>query len=48
MDVINTLGWSKVCIIYENNNGLVRVQELLKHDKFTITLRQLPSGDDYR
>ncbi|XP_068244028.1 glutamate receptor ionotropic, kainate 2-like isoform X5 [Palaemon carinicauda] len=48
MDVLRTLGWKKFCIIYENNNGLIRVQELLKDQSFEITLRQLPYSDDYR
>ncbi|XP_069947297.1 glutamate receptor ionotropic, kainate 2 isoform X3 [Cherax quadricarinatus] len=48
MDVLKTLGWQKFCIIYENNNGLVRVQELLKNHTWQINLRQLPNDDDYR
>ncbi|XP_064079193.1 glutamate receptor ionotropic, kainate 2-like isoform X3 [Macrobrachium nipponense] len=48
MDVLRTLGWKKFCIIYENNNGLIRVQELLKDQSFDINLRQLPYSDDYR
>ncbi|XP_069985019.1 glutamate receptor ionotropic, kainate 2 isoform X2 [Penaeus vannamei] len=48
MDVLKTLGWRKFCIIYENNNGLIRVQELLKDQSFQISLRQLPLSDDYR
>ncbi|XP_042864659.1 glutamate receptor ionotropic, kainate 2-like isoform X4 [Penaeus japonicus] len=48
MDVLMTLGWRKFCIIYENNNGLIRVQELLKDHSFQISLRQLPTSGDYR
>ncbi|XP_068223506.1 glutamate receptor ionotropic, kainate 2-like [Palaemon carinicauda] len=48
MDVLKSLGWKKFCIIYESNNGLIRVQELLKDHSFTITLRQLPLSQDYR
>ncbi|XP_068247412.1 glutamate receptor ionotropic, kainate 2-like isoform X2 [Palaemon carinicauda] len=48
MDVLKALGWRKFCIIYQNNNGLIRVQELLKDESFKITLRQLPVSDDYR
>ncbi|XP_045593286.1 glutamate receptor ionotropic, kainate 2 isoform X4 [Procambarus clarkii] len=48
MDVLMTLGWRKFCVIYENNNGLVRVQELLKNHTWQINLRQLPFHDDYR
>ncbi|XP_042238473.1 glutamate receptor ionotropic, kainate 2-like isoform X3 [Homarus americanus] len=48
MDVLKTLGWRKFCVIYENNNGLVRVQELLKNYTWKINLRQLPVSDDYR
>ncbi|XP_064105620.1 LOW QUALITY PROTEIN: glutamate receptor ionotropic, kainate 2-like [Macrobrachium nipponense] len=48
MDVLKSLGWKKFCIIYESNNGLIRVQELLKDHSFTISLRQLPLSQDYR
>ncbi|XP_076034612.1 glutamate receptor ionotropic, kainate 2-like isoform X3 [Oratosquilla oratoria] len=48
MDVLNALGWVKFSIIYENNNGLIRVQELLKEHRYRITLRQLPRTEDYR
>ncbi|KAK8388628.1 hypothetical protein O3P69_020541 [Scylla paramamosain] len=48
MDVLMTLRWRKFCIIYENNEGLVRVQELLKNQTWQITLKQLPLTDDYR
>ena len=48
MDVLMTLRWRKFCIIYENNDGLVRVQELLKNQTWQITLKQLPVKDDYR
>ncbi|XP_045135922.1 glutamate receptor ionotropic, kainate 2-like isoform X2 [Portunus trituberculatus] len=48
MDVLMTLRWRKFYVIYENNDGLVRVQELLKNETWHITLRQLPVTDDYR
>ncbi|KAK4297158.1 hypothetical protein Pmani_030406 [Petrolisthes manimaculis] len=48
MDVIKTLGWRKFCIIYENNDGLVRTQDILKNRTWQISLRQLPFSDDYR
>ncbi|CAL4124065.1 unnamed protein product, partial [Meganyctiphanes norvegica] len=47
-EVLTSLGWKKLCIIYENNNGLIRVQEIIKHEKFHVSLRQLPLSDDYR
>ncbi|XP_069951466.1 glutamate receptor ionotropic, kainate 2-like [Cherax quadricarinatus] len=48
MDVLKTLGWHKFTIIYENNNGLVRVQELLKNHLWQVNLKQLPYDNDYR
>ncbi|CAL4076228.1 unnamed protein product, partial [Meganyctiphanes norvegica] len=47
-EVLNSLGWKKFCIIYENNNGLIRIQELIKDEKFSVSLKQLPFSDDYR
>nr|XP_053632783.1 glutamate receptor ionotropic, kainate 3-like [Cherax quadricarinatus] len=44
MDVLKTLGWHKFCVIYENNNGLVRIQELLKNHTWEGT-SQRPTHD---
>ncbi|XP_058809851.1 glutamate receptor ionotropic, kainate 2-like [Phymastichus coffea] len=44
VDLVNGLGWKGFTIIYENNEGLVRLQELLKAHgpiDFPITIRQL-------
>ncbi|XP_042233937.1 glutamate receptor ionotropic, kainate 2-like isoform X3 [Homarus americanus] len=44
-------GWRSFCILYEDNEGLVRMQELLKTpspNEFKVTIRQLPQSDDYR
>lgn len=43
--------WKSFCILYEDNDGLVRLQELLKTPsphEFKVTIRQLPHGNDYR
>ncbi|KAK4305191.1 hypothetical protein Pmani_022910 [Petrolisthes manimaculis] len=48
IDVINTLGWHKFSIFYENDDGLVRTQALLKNQLWQVTLRQLPASPDYR
>lgn len=44
-------GWKSFTIIYETNEGLVRLQELLKaygSSDFPITVRQLTDTGDYR
>lgn len=51
MDLVKAWGWKSFTIIYENNEGLVRLQELLKAHgpyEFPITVRQLGEGNDYR
>ncbi|KAL3278738.1 hypothetical protein HHI36_016268 [Cryptolaemus montrouzieri] len=51
VDIVKAWAWKSFTIIYENNEGLVRLQELLKAHgpyEFPITVRQLGSGSDYR
>ncbi|KAF5280600.1 hypothetical protein FQA39_LY05248 [Lamprigera yunnana] len=51
VDLVKAWGWKSFTIIYENNEGLVRLQELLKAHgpyEFPITVRQLGEGPDYR
>ncbi|XP_012273725.1 glutamate receptor ionotropic, kainate 2 isoform X1 [Orussus abietinus] len=51
VDLVKAWGWKSFTIIYENNEGLVRLQELLKAhgpSEFPITVRQLGEGTDYR
>lgn len=51
VDLVKAWGWKSFTIIYENNDGLVRLQELLKAhgpSKFPITVRQLSDSGDYR
>ncbi|KAK0170208.1 hypothetical protein PV328_010796 [Microctonus aethiopoides] len=51
VDLVKAWGWKSFTIIYENNEGLVRLQELLKAhgpSEFPIAVRQLGEGDDYR
>ncbi|XP_076267894.1 kainate-type ionotropic glutamate receptor subunit 1D [Rhynchophorus ferrugineus] len=51
VDLVKAWGWKSFTIIYENNEGLVRLQELLKAHgpyEFPITVRQLGEGADYR
>ncbi|XP_045476404.1 glutamate receptor ionotropic, kainate 2 [Harmonia axyridis] len=51
VDLVKAWGWKSFTIIYENNEGLVRLQELLKAHgpyEFPITVRQLNGGSDYR
>ncbi|XP_011304733.1 glutamate receptor ionotropic, kainate 2 isoform X6 [Fopius arisanus] len=51
VDLVKAWGWKSFTIIYENNEGLVRLQELLKAhgpSDFPIAVRQLSEGDDYR
>lgn len=47
VDLVTSLGWKTFTIVYENNEGLVRLQELIKAHgpaEFQITIRQL--GED--
>lgn len=51
MDIVRFWGWKTFIIIYENNDGIVRLQELLKaHDQtpYPINVRQLSASGDYR
>ncbi|XP_043577546.1 glutamate receptor ionotropic, kainate 2 isoform X4 [Bombus pyrosoma] len=51
VDLVKAWGWKSFTIIYENNEGLVRLQELLKAhgpNEFPITVRQLSEGSEYR
>lgn len=51
MDIVRFWGWKTFTIIYENNDGIVRLQELLKaHDQtpYPINVRQLSASGDYR
>lgn len=51
MDLVAAWGWKSFTIIYETNEGLVRMQELLKAhglSDYPITVRQLSDSGDYR
>ncbi|XP_034252804.1 glutamate receptor ionotropic, kainate 2-like isoform X2 [Thrips palmi] len=51
VDIVRAWGWRTFTIIYENNEGLVRIQDLLKAhgpSEFPIAVRQLGDGNDYR
>lgn len=51
LDLILTKKWKTFTIIYENNEGLIRLQELLKapsHKDVKITLQQLTPGLSYK
>ncbi|CAH1993009.1 unnamed protein product [Acanthoscelides obtectus] len=51
VDIVKAWGWKSFTIIYENNEGLVRLQELLKAQgpyESPIAIRQLGEGSDYR
>ena len=52
-DFVKDVGWKSFIVLYETEDGLVKIQELLKLPKtfadVKITLRQLtPGTDDYR
>uniref|UniRef100_A0A0A1XQS4 Glutamate receptor 1 n=2 Tax=Zeugodacus cucurbitae TaxID=28588 RepID=A0A0A1XQS4_ZEUCU len=51
VDIVKHWEWKTFTIIYENNDGIVRLQELIKaHDNspYPITVRQLSLSGDYR
>ncbi|XP_069981522.1 glutamate receptor ionotropic, kainate 2-like [Penaeus vannamei] len=49
-DLVREFEWTSFTILYEDNDGLVRLQELFKvpPKKYKITLMQLPDHKDYR
>ena len=51
VELIERFGWRSYTILYEDNQGLVRLQELLKsptQSDVRIVVRQLPADEDYR
>lgn len=49
--LLEDMAWKTFTIIYENDDGLVRLQEVLKGHSprdNPITVRQLSEGGDYR
>ncbi|KAL5282977.1 hypothetical protein ACFFRR_005765 [Megaselia abdita] len=51
VDVIGYWNWKTFTIIYEDNDGIIRIQELLKtfgQTSNSITVRQLGDSEDYR
>ncbi|XP_068243537.1 glutamate receptor ionotropic, kainate 2-like isoform X3 [Palaemon carinicauda] len=47
-DILTQLQWKNFVILYDSNEGLVRLQSLLQQKAFSITIRQLNSDGDYR
>ncbi|XP_064086755.1 glutamate receptor ionotropic, kainate 2-like isoform X4 [Macrobrachium nipponense] len=47
-DILMQLQWKNFVILYDSNEGLVRLQSLLQEKAFSITIRQLTSDGDYR
>lgn len=50
-DLVETWEWKSFTIIYENDDGLIRLNELLKlYDPkgYTVTVRQLEPSDNNR
>ncbi|XP_042214385.1 glutamate receptor ionotropic, kainate 2-like isoform X2 [Homarus americanus] len=47
-DILLQLKWRSFVILYDSNEGLVRLQTLLKEKSWTVAVRQLPKGEDYR
>ena len=51
VQLIECFNWKSYTILYEDNQGLVRLQELLKsptQSDVKIVVRQLPQDEDYR
>ncbi|KAK7026645.1 hypothetical protein SK128_015457 [Halocaridina rubra] len=48
LDILKELQWKSFVILYDSNEGLVRLQDLLMEKKFTVTVRQLNEDGDYR
>lgn len=47
--LLREMDWKTYTIIYEKEDGLVRLQEILKmHNKESITVRKLEPGSDHR
>lgn len=49
--IVKHMEWKNFAIIYENNEGLLKLQEVLKltiTTRKTIVIKQLGSGNDYR
>jgi hypothetical protein len=50
-DLIEAWGWDKYFVIYEDNESLVRLQDILKEsdpEGRQAFVKQLPPDDDYR
>lgn len=50
-DLLREMHWKSFTILYENDDGLVRLQEILKisgKGDLPITVRHLGEGPDYR
>ncbi|KAK4023250.1 Glutamate receptor [Daphnia magna] len=50
-DVIKGWKWKTFTVLYEEEDGLIRLQDLLQlsiNSGYKITVRQLPDSDDYR
>nr|CAG4638241.1 EOG090X00ST [Cyclestheria hislopi] len=50
-DVVRSQGWTSFTILYEDENELYRLQDLLRASTlagYKVVVRQLSSGDDYR
>ncbi|CAG7816694.1 unnamed protein product, partial [Allacma fusca] len=50
-DLIEAWGWKNCVVIYENNESLIRLQDILRAsnpDGRQVTVKQLPPGEDYR
>lgn len=56
IDTIEDMDWNTFTIVYENTEGLIRLQEVLKkhqrvinvHGHAPVTIKQLPEDADYR
>ena len=49
-DIVESMQWQNFAVIYENEDGLSRLQKILtkKRSRYLITIRQLGDGPDYR
>lgn len=50
-DLLSEMHWKSFTILYENDDGLVKLQEVLKASgkgDMPVTVRQLGEGPDYR